>query len=142
MLWATKRCTPPLSTTTARRSRSIPIEGGSAQGLGLALLEEVQVIDGKVKNPSFTDYLIPTILDMPPMRISLLESPHPDSPYGLNGVGEPPTLSSTPAIANAVRAATGLDLCRVPIRPDDIAFRDAKGLVAVGDGSRPSGRAQ
>ena len=66
------------------------IEGGTAQGLGLALLEEIQIVDGKVKNPSFTDYLIPTMLDMPPVIIDLLELPHPDSPYGLNGVGEPP----------------------------------------------------
>ncbi|MFI5807330.1 molybdopterin cofactor-binding domain-containing protein [Streptomyces sp. NPDC051561] len=95
------------------------IEGGSAQGLGLALMEELHVKDGKVRNPSFTDYLIPTIADMPSVPIDLLELPHPDSPYGLNGVGEPPTLSSTPAIANALRDATGLELARVPVRPDD-----------------------
>jgi xanthine dehydrogenase D subunit len=101
------------------------IEGGTAQGLGLALLEEVQIVGGKVKNPSFTDYLIPTFLDVPPMRVQLLELPHPDSPYGLNGVGEPPNLSSTPAIMNAVRDATGLELARVPLRPDDIALGPA-----------------
>jgi len=99
------------------------IEGGSAQGLGLALMEEIQIEDGKVRNPSFTDYLIPTILDMPPVKIDILELPHPDSPYGVNGVGEPPTLSSTPAIVNALRDATGLELPRVPVRPDHIAGR-------------------
>jgi CO/xanthine dehydrogenase Mo-binding subunit len=98
------------------------IHGGSAQGLGLALMEEIQVRDGKVLNPSFTDYLIPTILDMPPMKLSILENPDPDAPYGLRGAGEPPTLSSTPAVAAAVRAATGLPLPRVPIRPHDIAL--------------------
>ena len=97
------------------------IEGGSVQGMGLAVMEEVQLADGKVRNPSFTDYLIPTILDTPPIRLDVLELPHPDSPYGLNGVGEPPSLSSTPAVANALRAATGLKLPRVPIRPDHIA---------------------
>lgn len=99
------------------------IEGGSVQGLGLALMEEI-VVDslGKVRNPSFTDYLIPTILDVPPMPITLFEFAHPDSPYGLNGVGEPPTLSSTPAILNALRNATGLELPRIPVRPDDIAL--------------------
>ncbi|MEV0258275.1 molybdopterin cofactor-binding domain-containing protein [Streptomyces sp. NPDC050732] len=96
------------------------IEGGSAQGLGLALMEELRVSGGRVRNPSFTDYLIPTIADMPPVPIDLLELPHPDAPYGLNGVGEPPTLSSTPAIVNALRDATGLDLTRVPVRPEDI----------------------
>ncbi|MER7083533.1 molybdopterin cofactor-binding domain-containing protein, partial [Saccharopolyspora kobensis] len=99
------------------------IEGGSAQGLGLALMEEILLDEhGRIRNPSFTDYLIPTILDVPSMPISLFEFPHPDSPYGLNGVGEPPTLSSTPAIVNALRAATGLELARVPVRPQDIAL--------------------
>ncbi|GII60115.1 carbon-monoxide dehydrogenase large subunit [Sphaerisporangium krabiense] len=98
------------------------IHGGTAQGLGLALMEEIQVRDGRVLNPSFTDYLIPTILDMPPMRLSILENPDPHAPYGLRGAGEPPTLSSTPAIVAAVRAATGLPLPRVPIRPHDIAL--------------------
>ncbi len=97
------------------------IHGGTAQGLGLALLEEIQLRDGVVRNGSFTDYLIPTILDMPPMRLEILEHPDPHAPYGLRGAGEPPTLSSTPAIAAAVRAATGLPLRRVPIRPDHIA---------------------
>ncbi|MGH9061864.1 MAG: xanthine dehydrogenase family protein molybdopterin-binding subunit, partial [Acidimicrobiales bacterium] len=96
------------------------IQGGSAQGLGLAVMEEIQVVDGKVRNPSFTDYLIPTVLDMPPMRIDVLERPDPHSPYGVRGVGEPPTISATPAIANAIRAATGLELPRVPIRPEHI----------------------
>jgi CO/xanthine dehydrogenase Mo-binding subunit len=97
------------------------IHGGTAQGLGLALMEEIQVVDGVVRNPSFTDYLIPTILDMPPVRLDILELADPHAPYGLRGVGEPPTISSTPAIVAAVRAATGRPLRRVPLRPDDIA---------------------
>ncbi len=96
------------------------IHGGTAQGLGLALMEEIQVVDGTVRNPSFTDYLIPTILDMPPMRLDILELADPHAPYGLRGVGEPPTISSTPAIVAAIRAATGRPLRRVPVRPDDI----------------------
>lgn len=96
------------------------IHGGSAQGLGLAVMEEIQVVDGLVRNPSFTDYLIPTILDMPPMQVEVLEHADPNAPYGLRGVGEPPTLSSTPAIVAAIRDATGLDLTRVPVRPEHI----------------------
>jgi CO/xanthine dehydrogenase Mo-binding subunit len=96
------------------------IEGGIAQGLGLALMEEVQVAGGKVRNPSFTDYLIPTVLDMPPVRTDVLELGDPTSPYGVKGVGEPPTISSTPAIVAAVRAATGRPLTRVPIRPEHV----------------------
>ena len=96
------------------------IHGGTAQGLGLALMEEVVVTDGIIRNPSFTDYLIPTILDMPPMRVEVLELPDPHAPYGLRGVGEPPTISSTPAVVAAIRAATGVALTRVPVRPEHI----------------------
>ncbi len=96
------------------------IHGGSAQGLGLAVMEEIQVVDGLVRNPSFTDYLIPTVLDMPPMQVDVLELEDPHAPYGLRGVGEPPTISSTPAIVAAIRAATGLSLTRVPVRPEHL----------------------
>jgi xanthine dehydrogenase D subunit len=96
------------------------IHGGSAQGLGLAVMEEIQVRDGRVRNPSFTDYLIPTILDVPPMPVDVLEYADPNAPYGLRGVGEPPTISSGPAIAAAIRAATGLELGRIPIKPEHL----------------------
>jgi xanthine dehydrogenase D subunit len=96
------------------------IQGGSAQGLGLAVMEEVQVEAGLIRNPSFTDYLIPTILDMPPMTVDVLELADPHAPYGLRGVGEPPTISSTPAIVAAIRAATGIPLSRIPVRPEHI----------------------
>ena len=96
------------------------IQGGSAQGMGLALMEEIVVQNGIIKNPSFTDYLIPTILDMPPMKIEVLEYADPHAPYGVRGVGEPPTISSGPAVAAAIRQATGLALRRVPIRPEHI----------------------
>jgi CO/xanthine dehydrogenase Mo-binding subunit len=96
------------------------IEGGTAQGLGLALMEEIQTRDGVIANASFTDYLIPTALDMPPVVAELVEEAEPDAPYGVKGVGEPPTVVSTAAIASALRAATGRELPRVPVRPDDI----------------------
>ncbi|GAA1268274.1 hypothetical protein GCM10009609_34260 [Pseudonocardia aurantiaca] len=96
------------------------IQGGTAQGLGLAVMEEILVKGGEIRNPSFTDYLIPTILDMPPMRIEILEYPDPHAPYGLRGVGEPPTISSGPAVAAAIRQATGRALTRVPIRPEHV----------------------
>ncbi|HEY6054584.1 MAG TPA: molybdopterin cofactor-binding domain-containing protein, partial [Gaiellaceae bacterium] len=96
------------------------IEGGTAQGIGLALMEEIQTRDGLITNASFTDYLIPTALDMPPVESVLIEDPEPDAPYGLKGVGEPPTVVSTAAVVSALRAATGRELPRVPVRPDDI----------------------
>jgi CO/xanthine dehydrogenase Mo-binding subunit len=96
------------------------IEGGTAQGLGLALMEEIQTSDGLITNASFTDYLIPTALDMPPVESVLVEDPEPDAPYGVKGVGEPPTVVSSAAIVSALRDATGRELSRVPVRPDDI----------------------
>src|SRR6266516_380907 len=96
------------------------IDGGTAQGLGLALMEEIQTRDGQILNPNFTDYLIPTALDMPPVVSELVEDPEPGAPYGVKGVGEPPTVVSTAAIVSALRNATGRGLTRVPVRPDDI----------------------
>jgi len=97
------------------------IEGGIAQGLGLALMEEIQIKEGKIQNASFTDYLLPTILDMPSVRMEILELADPEAPYGLKGVGEPPTIASTPAVVAALRDATGRELPRVPVRPEQIA---------------------
>jgi CO/xanthine dehydrogenase Mo-binding subunit len=97
------------------------IEGGTAQGIGLALMEEIQTKDGLITNASFTDYLIPTALDMPPVESVLVEDPQPDAPYGVKGVGEPPTVVSTAAVLSALRDATGRDLTRVPVKPDELA---------------------
>jgi xanthine dehydrogenase D subunit len=96
------------------------IEGGVAQGLGLALMEELQVRDGVIRNASFTDYLIPTILDMPPVASVLVEEPEPGLPFGAKGAGEPSTVVSTAAVVAALRDATGRALNRVPVRPDDL----------------------
>ena len=96
------------------------IEGGIAQGVGLAVMEELVLEGGRVRNPSFTDYLIPTALDMPTVEATVIEEPEPGAPFGAKGVGEPPTISSTPAVVAAIRAATGAPCMRVPVRPRDI----------------------
>src|SRR6187402_478852 len=98
------------------------VEGGTAQGLGLALMEELQMREGKIVNASFTDYLIPTFLDMPPVVSELVEDAEPDAPYGVKGVGEPPTVVSTAAVAAALRAATGRELTRVPVTPAELCL--------------------
>jgi len=98
------------------------IEGGIAQGVGLAVMEEIIQMDGRVRNASFTDYLLPTFLDMPDVAVSLIEEPDPMAPLGAKGVGEPPCISSTPAVVAAIRDAIGKDLHRVPVRPSDIAL--------------------
>jgi xanthine dehydrogenase D subunit len=96
------------------------IEGGIAQGLGLAVMEEIIMSEGRVRNPSFTDYLLPTFLDMPDVVAALIEERDPIAPLGAKGVGEPPTISSTPAIVAAIRDAIGKPIDRVPVRPTDI----------------------
>ena len=102
------------------------LEGGAAQGVGLAVMEEIVVDDGLMRNPSFTDYLIPTALDLPELSVAaVIEEPEPGAPFGAKGVGEPPTISSGAAVVGAIRAATGLDLARVPVRPYDIALASA-----------------
>jgi len=97
------------------------VAGGTAQGLGLALMEEVQVVDGTIRNPSFTDYLIPTMLDVPPVLSVAVEDPEPGTPYGLKGMGESPTVVATAAIVGALRNATGLELNSAPVTPDELS---------------------
>jgi CO/xanthine dehydrogenase Mo-binding subunit len=96
------------------------VEGGIAQGVGLAVMEEIVVDGGLVRNPSFTDYLIPTVADAPEVLATYIEQPEPGAPFGAKGAGEPPTISSTAAVAAAIRAATGVDVTRVPVRPWDL----------------------
>lgn len=96
------------------------IEGGSAQGVGLALMEEIELKDGQIKNASFTDYLLPTTLDMPPVVSEMVEEPEPGVPYGAKGVGEPSTVIVPAAIAAALREATGQPVYRIPVKPDDL----------------------
>jgi CO/xanthine dehydrogenase Mo-binding subunit len=96
------------------------VEGGTVMGLGLALTEELQLDGGAIRNASFSDYLIPTILDVPPIEVVFVEQPEPGAPYGVKGIGELATIAVTPAIVAALRAATGRSLNRVPVRPDDL----------------------
>ena len=106
------------------------LEGGAAQGVGLAVMEEIVVDQGLMRNPSFTDYLIPTALDLPELSVAaVIEEPEPGAPFGAKGVGEPPTISSGAAVASAIRAATGLALRRVPVRPYDIALEPVDGAT-------------
>jgi xanthine dehydrogenase D subunit len=98
------------------------IEGGIVQGMGLALMEEVVVADGLITNPDFQDYLIPTIVDAPEVVSTYVTDPEPGMPHGWKGVGEPPLCTAVPVVAAAVRAATGLPLPAVPIKPEHIAL--------------------
>jgi CO/xanthine dehydrogenase Mo-binding subunit len=97
------------------------IEGGIMQGVGLAVMEELVLDQGRIRNGNFTDYLLPTFLDAPAVQAVLIEEGARFGPFGAKGIGEPPTISSTPAIVAAIRNATGVALNRVPVLPQDIA---------------------
>jgi CO/xanthine dehydrogenase Mo-binding subunit len=92
------------------------IEGGAAQGLGHALMEEF--FPGKGEN--LHDYLIPSIGDMPPVESILIEDPSPVGPFGAKGIGEQAVIPTAPAILNAIHDATGVRIRRVPATPDRI----------------------
>ena len=96
------------------------LEGGTLQGVGLAVMEQLVVDDGVIKNPTFTDYLIPTFVDAPSVGTGIIEEGDHFGPFGAKGIGESPTISATPAVVAAIRAATGKDLTRVPVLPEDI----------------------
>jgi xanthine dehydrogenase D subunit len=98
------------------------IEGGILQGVGLAVMEELVMEGGIIKNPTFTDYLLPTILDAPAVEALLIEQDGSWGPFGAKGVGESPTISSTSAVLAAIRDATGKEINRAPVRPQDIAL--------------------
>ena len=95
------------------------IEGGSAQGLGWALLEEVVMRDGRMANNSFTNYIVPTTLDTPEMDIVILERPYRHGPFGAKGVGEMPIDGPAPAVVNALRHA-GFGLHEIPATPEKL----------------------
>src|SRR5580765_2749304 len=95
------------------------IEGGSAQGLGWALLEEVVMRDGRMANNSFTNYIVPTTLDTPEMDIVILERPYTHGPFGAKGVGEMPIDGPAPAVVNALRHA-GFAIQEIPATPEKL----------------------
>jgi CO/xanthine dehydrogenase Mo-binding subunit len=95
------------------------IEGGTAQALGWALLEDVVMRDGRMANATLTNYIIPTTLDTPPIETILLEQPYQYGPFGAKGIGELPMDGPAPAVINALRHA-GLDVRTLPATPERI----------------------
>lgn len=100
------------------------VEGGIAQGIGLALMEEY--VPGRTEN--LHDYLIPTIGDVPEIETILIEVPDPEGPYGAKGLGEHVLIPTAPAILNAIRHASGARIDKVPATPDRVlkAIRKAR----------------
>lgn len=96
------------------------IEGGTAQGVGFALVEHVVMKDGAMANAQLTNYTIPTTLDTPRLDVVMLENRYPYGPFGAKGVGEIPMDGPAPAIANAIRHL-GFDVREVPVLPERLA---------------------
>jgi CO/xanthine dehydrogenase Mo-binding subunit len=95
------------------------VEGGTAQGLGYGLLEEVVMRDGRMANAQLTNYLVPTTLDTPSIDVVILENPYAHGPFGAKGVGEMPIDGPAPAAVNAIRSL-GLDVRDIPATPERI----------------------
>jgi CO/xanthine dehydrogenase Mo-binding subunit len=96
------------------------IEGGCAMGIGLGILEELEVDKGTIKNPGFSKYLINTCVDMPEIYPIIVEDPTSSGPYGAKGVGEPALIPVAPAILNAIYDAIGVRFTEVPVTPKKI----------------------
>jgi len=95
------------------------IEGGTAQGLGYALLEKVVMSNGGMSNATLTNYTIPTTLDTPEMDVAILENPYEDGPFGAKGLGELPIDGPAPAVINAIRHLA-IDVREIPATPEII----------------------
>jgi CO/xanthine dehydrogenase Mo-binding subunit len=99
---------------------SAQIEGGVSMGLGYGLMEEVLVREGAIQNPRFSEYFVPTSLDLPDVTSLLVESEEPTGPFGAKGVGEPALLPTAPAILNAIAVATGVRVREIPVTPEKL----------------------
>ena len=105
------------------------IEGGTAQGVGYALIEEVVMRDGRMANAQLTNYLVPTTLDTPEIDVAILENPYECGPYGAKGVGEMPIDGPAPAIVNAIRSL-GVDVREIPATPERVMAASPGGAAA------------
>jgi xanthine dehydrogenase molybdenum-binding subunit len=96
------------------------IEGGIVMGQGYALTEDLQVMDGRVRNPGFRDYKLVTAPEIPEMDISFIETMDGEGPQGAKGVGEAPAICMAAAIANAIANATGVRITELPFTPENV----------------------
>jgi len=96
------------------------IEGGVAQGIGFALYENVVWQEGRMMNGQMTNYIMPTSMDVPKIRVYFEEIPYARGPAGAKGIGELPLDGTAPAIANAIAHATGADVREIPITPEKL----------------------
>jgi CO/xanthine dehydrogenase Mo-binding subunit len=96
------------------------IRGGVTQGLGWTLMENMAYENGKIINPDFVDYSVPSALDVPDIKPILVEPIEPNGPYGAKGIGEPALNPTMSAITNAIYDATGIRIKELPVSPERI----------------------
>jgi CO/xanthine dehydrogenase Mo-binding subunit len=96
------------------------IEGGVAQAIGYTLYEKVAWREGRMANSQMTNYIMPTSMDLPPIRVHFEEMPYPFGPAGAKGIGELPMDGAAPAILNAIENATGVSFTHIPLMPEDV----------------------
>ena len=94
--------------------------GGCSMGVGYALMEEIELNEGKIKNTNFSDYIIPTSKDMPKIKSIFVEEEEQTGPYGAKGLGEPVMLATAPAIINAIYDAINVRIFDLPATPDKV----------------------
>jgi len=109
------------------------IEGGTVQGMGYALTEEIVTKDGVIQNPHFSTYIIPTIKEAPEIDPIIVEAPYPNGPNGAKGFAEQPLMGIAPAIANAVADAVGIRINELPLKPERVwrALRENETKTAL-----------
>jgi CO/xanthine dehydrogenase Mo-binding subunit len=96
------------------------IHGGVAQGIGMGLMEELVIREGRVINTNWTDYKLPTLADIPDLQAIIVQHPVPGGPFGAKGLGESPVIHPPAALANAVRHAAGVRLRSLPLTAEKI----------------------
>lgn len=102
------------------------VQGGAVQAMGWAIMEDLILEEGRLKNPSFTDYLLPTAVDAPTVEMTFLEDPEPLGPFGARGIGEPSFIPGGAAIAAAVGNALGIPVTELPLTPERVLRRIAR----------------
>ncbi len=110
------------------------VEGGICMGLGFALMEEMVLEQGRVKNDQFIDYMLPTVLDVPEIKVTIVEEREPTGPFGAKGIGEPSLLPTAPAILNAIYDAAGVRIRELPATPSKILAALKVGLARKDEG--------
>jgi CO/xanthine dehydrogenase Mo-binding subunit len=114
------------------------MQGGAVQGVGYALHEELVFEEGRLANPNLALYKLPTALDAPAIRTIIVEAASEHGPYGAKGVGEPPVVMSSGAVANAVTAAIGVPVRTLPLSPERVVRVVREGEAATAPSVDPS----